>query len=210
MKDTTFIGVYDNVISELQCKQIIDYFEKSDRTFFDDQDSIEHRNDHQLFIHPDDSTGDTQIYNLINSGVEKCYDLYLKRYWVCKNSCLTLDQDHLKIQKTYPRGGYHVWHCEIHSLEMVDRCLVWMLYLNDVPKGEGETEFLWQGIRVQPKAGTMVIWPAFFTHYHRGNPVYSCSKYIATGWGHYVTENETVENYFEKDEEKFNFIGRKN
>ena len=49
-------------------------------------------------------------------------------------------------------------HYEVDSISNVARSLVWMIYLNDVPEGEGETEFLWQGLRVQPKAGTMLIW----------------------------------------------------
>jgi len=57
-----------------------------------------------------------------------------------------------------------------------------VLYLNDVPEGEGETEFLHQGIRCQPKRGSLVLFPAFFTHTHRGNPVFTTDKYIATGW----------------------------
>lgn len=206
MKDNTFIGLYENVLTKKQCKEIIDYFEDSSDKFSMTDDPLSHRNDEQLFIYPETNL---EVFNLINESVEKCYDLYMDRYWVIKNNNLTFDQDHLKIQKTLPRGGYHVWHCEVNTLEMVDRCLVWILYLNDIPKGEGETEFLWQGVRVQPKAGTMVIWPAFFTHYHRGNPVYSCSKYIATGWGHYHSDDDSIEDYFEKNEEN-NFIRRKN
>ena len=57
-----------------------------------------------------------------------------------------------------------------------------MIFPKDIQDGEGETEFLWQGLRVKPKAGTVCIFPASFTHTHRGNPVYSCDKYIATGW----------------------------
>lgn len=206
MKNNTFIGLYENVLTRNQCKEIIDYFEKSSDTFSIEGEETSHRNDEQLFIYPDSNT---KLFNLINESVETCYDLYMDRYWVIKQNNICFDQDHLKIQKTNPRGGYHTWHCEINSLEMVDRCLVWILYLNDIPKGEGETEFLWQGVRVQPKAGTMVVWPAFFTHYHRGNPVYSCSKYIATGWGHYHSEDQCVDDYFEKDDQK-NFIRRKN
>ena len=206
MKDNTFIGVYENVLTETQCEEIIDYFEKSSNSFSVEGDEMSHRNDEQLFIYPD---SDTKLFNFINESVEKCYNLYMSRYWVIKNNNIHFGQDHLKIQKTSPRGGYHTWHCEINTLEVVDRCLVWILYLNTIPKGEGETEFLWQGVRIQPKAGTMVIWPAFFTHPHRGNPVYSCSKYIATGWGHYQSESEYVEDYFEHDDEN-HFIRRKN
>ena len=65
---------------------------------------------------------------------------------------------------------------------MCHRILAWTLYLNDIPEGEGETEFLWQATKVKPKAGLLCIFPASFTHTHRGNPVYSTNKYIATGW----------------------------
>jgi hypothetical protein len=46
----------------------------------------------------------------------------------------------------------------------------------------GETEFLYQHMRVKPEQGTLVIWPAAFTHTHRGNPPLSNEKYIVTGW----------------------------
>ena len=86
-----------------------------------------------------------------------------------------------------------------------------MLYLNDIPEGEGETEFLWQGLRVQPKAGTMLIWPAFYTHTHRGNAVYSCSKYIATGWGLYLGNDDVeIVDHFDWDNEKKIYTKRKN
>lgn len=88
----------------------------------------------------------------------------------------------LKLQRTLPLGGYHVWHYESDSPERLVRQLVWMIYLNDMPPGEAETEFLYQGKRLIPTAGTVVLWPAGPTHIHRGNPVYSGAKYILTGW----------------------------
>ena len=62
-----------------------------------------------------------------------------------------------------------------------------MLYLNTLPENaNGETEFLYQKRRLSPAENTMVIWPAGFTHPHRGNPVYGDkSKYIITGWFRY-------------------------
>ena len=79
-------------------------------------------------------------------------------------------------------GGYHAFHCEADSLCSSDRYLVYCLYLNDIPEGEGETEFFYQGYRYQPKAGDLIIFPAGFTHTHRGNPSTTVDKYIATGW----------------------------
>ena len=53
--------------------------------------------------------------------------------------------------------------------------------INDVEEG-GETEFLHQHVRFTPKRGTVVFWPAAFTHQHRGNPPLKGTKYILTGW----------------------------
>ena len=56
------------------------------------------------------------------------------------------------------------------------------LYLNTIEDG-GETEFLYQGKRVKAEQGKLLIWPAGFTHVHRGNPPLKESKYILTSWG---------------------------
>ena len=37
------------------------------------------------------------------------------------------------------------------------RVLAWMVYLNDVEEG-GETEFLYQKLRIKPKKNTLLIW----------------------------------------------------
>ena len=56
-----------------------------------------------------------------------------------------------------------------------------IVYLNDVDEG-GETEFLYYPRRVKPQAGRVLLFPASFTHSHRGNPPLSNTKYIMTGW----------------------------
>tara|TARA_E500000318_G_scaffold54711_1_gene50949 strand:- start:771 stop:1349 length:579 start_codon:yes stop_codon:yes gene_type:complete len=93
----------------------------------------------------------------------------------------------MKVQKTPPKGGFHTWHCE-HGIGDASnfRNLTWTLYLNNIPEGEGETEFLEYGVKVQPEKGKLSLFPAAWTHTHRGNPVYSCTKYIATGWYYMV------------------------
>ena len=88
----------------------------------------------------------------------------------------------IKMQKTPPGGGYHAWHYENGSASHAKRELTWMIYLNDVPDGEGETEFLYQRKRYQPKTGTVVVFPAGMTHVHKGNTVLTTDKYILTGW----------------------------
>ena len=180
-----FIGTYKNVLSEENCKNIIKLFEEDlknkidnngDTQFF--RDKME-RHDYQKFYPSSDKSN--KIVSVINNALDKCIALYAEEFWIVKQlKATSLD---IKLQKTPPRGGYHVWHCEQGSQkDAQNRAIVWTVYLNDIPDGEGETEFLWQGLRVKPKAGTVSIFPASFTHTHRGNPVYSCDKYIATGW----------------------------
>ena len=59
--------------------------------------------------------------------------------------------------------------------------MAWMVYLNDVDEG-GETEFLFQGLKIKPERNKGVIWPGGFTHTHRGNKPVSNDKYILTSW----------------------------
>ena len=56
-----------------------------------------------------------------------------------------------------------------------------MTYLNDVEKG-GSTFFKHYDLEIYPQKGVTLIWPAEWTHAHKGNKIISGSKYIITGW----------------------------
>lgn len=85
------------------------------------------------------------------------------------------------IQRTDPGEFYH-WHIDGGSHQFAYRQLVAVWYLNDVPGPGGETEFLYQGIRVRPEAGKLIVFPPFWTHEHRGVTLEAGVKYIATTW----------------------------
>lgn len=82
-------------------------------------------------------------------------------------------------------GGYPYWHSEVYPRldmgEALHRVLLWTIYLND-DFTAGETEFLYQGRRIAPKTGSLLIAPTSFTHTHRGNRPEGGNKYIATSW----------------------------
>ncbi len=87
---------------------------------------------------------------------------------------------------TADEGGYPYWHSEISPKaggadDNLHRVLLWTIYLND-GFGEGETEFLYQQRKIVPRAGSLLIAPAGFTHTHRGNMPKGGAKYIATSW----------------------------
>jgi len=78
-----------------------------------------------------------------------------------------------------PGGGYHTWHCDAMG-DYIDRHLVFILYLNDVPNGG--TEFLHQKYICEAKKGKILMFPAHFSYAHRGQISMTHEKYILTGW----------------------------
>tara|TARA_R100001509_G_scaffold98939_1_gene57834 strand:+ start:615 stop:1208 length:594 start_codon:yes stop_codon:yes gene_type:complete len=194
MKDKTvsidnFIGIYDNYITKEECDKAIKIYEEQNkflktvnRQHFEGA-PITSKQDQQYFMrgHNIDVWWDDLKTMMIN------YDLAWNHY--CKNTGAQEAYDgnpfhftSLKIQKTLPTEGYHVWHIE-HSSKFEDskRAFVFSIYLNDVEEG-GETEFLHFSKRVKPKTGRIVIWPASFPYLHRGNSPLSGEKYILTSW----------------------------
>jgi len=93
----------------------------------------------------------------------------------------------ISIQKYEPGQAFSQYHTERIGRNGIQssRHLVFMTYLNDVLTG-GETEFFHQKLFVKPKQGLTLIWPADWTHTHRGIPAPFETKYIVTGWYNYV------------------------
>lgn len=85
------------------------------------------------------------------------------------------------IQRTDPGEHYH-WHIDGGSHEFSQRQLVAVWYLNDVPGPGGETEFLFQQVKIKPEQGKLLLFPPFWTHEHRGVTLQHGVKYIATTW----------------------------
>ena len=190
---TDFIGVFENVLTTEECQRFIDYFEqmKSLNLVYNRQDlkdAVAHKKDDEtLFIL------ENSMLPLVKQN--PIMETFTKKFWPCYQeycnefSILQEVETHgiisARLQKTEPGGGYHMWHFESSSTVVATRIIAWGLYLNDIDLG-GETEFLYQRRRFTPKAGRLVIWPAGFTHTHRGNPPLSNSKYLLTGWLEYM------------------------
>ena len=85
------------------------------------------------------------------------------------------------IQRYNPGEFYH-WHIDGGSHDFSQRQLVALWYLNDVPGPGGETEFLYQDVKIRPEKGKLVLFPPFWTHEHRAVTLNEGVKYIATTW----------------------------
>jgi hypothetical protein len=131
----------------------------------------------------------SHVHDIYRQGLKRCLAAYCSKYDLNK---INLQHKTNKMHKVLPTQGYHFWHFENGNAHQTDRILVYTTYLR-VPKEGGETEFRHQSKRVKPVVGRTLIWPAGFTHMHRGNPPLDGEKYYITGWFS-VTPAET---YFE-------------
>ena len=85
------------------------------------------------------------------------------------------------IQRYNPGEFYH-WHIDGGSHDFSQRQLVALWYLNDVSGPGGETEFLYQDVKIKPEKGKLILFPPFWTHEHRAATMKQGVKYIATTW----------------------------
>ena len=177
-----FIATFPNFMSNEYCQSLINAFHKNlDSGFgYVHHKDIE-RNDTVVFASQSKLTSEPRDF--LDAFWKKAYKDYAKKY-----SILDVADKHgifgVKIQKSELGDGFHNWHFDNCGPENHQRILVFILYLNDVEDG-GETEFLYIPKRVKPEAGKLVIFPAGFTHSHRGNPPITNTKYILTGWLEY-------------------------
>jgi hypothetical protein len=193
MKSTykDFIGIYEDVFPKQYCDYLISKGNK------------------QLQKYPNEREKASNIFaedlscNIMNVITENDYNFFydnmkhiIKHYankYRCIQNIISLGYSiaDFKFQKTQPSQGYHIFHSEFEWKEQYTRRWgVWTLYLNDVEEG-GETEFLYQNLRVKPKTGSVCIFPSYYTHTHRGNPPLQETKYILTGWFLYPENFET-------------------
>lgn len=187
INDQNGIEEYPNVFEKEYCDEVIRHFEvmaerkivnanKGGHSFVTDDRIVFDWAHTQKVFHYD--------FALCNYFYEQLYEVYTNQYME-KYSTLKHSKQHtakgMNVQRTSPHQGYHAWHAEAACKSSSSRVVNYMVYLNDVPEG-GETEFLYQGVKLKPETGKLVIFPTGFTFPHRGNPIYEGKKYIITGW----------------------------
>ena len=187
-----FVGIYDESVPEDLCNMFVENWEeaKRNRTIIDmtkENETLHRETPHSLnrkdeaaFVTPLSSTiyprPPVQTYF---NFLQKCFMCYVERYSITYNAAIY--NDIFKIHRVRKSEGFHEWHYEKGSADVMDRVMAYMTYL-EVPKKGGETEFLHQSLRIEPIVGRTLIWPAGFTHMHRGNPPLDGEKMYITGW----------------------------
>ena len=114
------------------------------------------------------------------AALQECLNSYIKCYKAVNSVTKFNVIEDINIQHYKPGGGYKRWHFERMNFQTLRRNLVFMTYLNDVPNGG--TDFMYQKITAPAKKGLTLIWPAEWTHTHKGQISKKNEKYIITGW----------------------------
>ncbi len=184
-KETNFIGCW-NIENDALCKNIIDTFEQRKDlqhkgvTGYGKDESAKKSTD--ISLDPkniiDEEFKEIKLYF---DELFFCYQDYKNQWPFLKNNLKILDIPTFNIQKYDPGGHYNLTHCERGSLKSMHRVFAWMTYLNNVEEG-GETYFEHFDLKFKPTTGKTLIWPAEWTHAHRGEVLKEGQKYIITGW----------------------------
>ncbi len=152
---------------------------------------------HNMLKYSKDINGDDILLEVCEKGVSQVMMAWEKPYMeACINKLkpkghvlevgFGMGYSATQIQKYNPSQFYKAWHFETNGTAGLigNRFLVFMAYLNTVQKG-GQTEYLYQKKKFKAEEGKLLIWPAYWTHTHRGCVAPKETKYIITGWWTY-------------------------
>ena len=174
-----FIEIYDDALSSENCDKLIEYFNKSPqaegmlggRIVDHTQKQSTELKDTLFSLHP-------LCFQLISSTLKEYTDKYVEKYTPLTYMKRWGVDDEFTLKKFEGEDeGFKAWHTE-HGIAFPKRILVWMFYLNDAQSG---TEFFHHP-NIESKKGRLVIWPAGWTHFHKGVTPNKGIKYIMSGW----------------------------
>lgn len=94
--------------------------------------------------------------------------------------------EELRMKRYWPDGQDEFpEHVDVGDHASARRFLAALLYLNDVADG-GATEFPLWGQQIQPRAGSVVVFPPLWPWLHAGRPPVSGAKYVVSTYLHYT------------------------
>ncbi len=168
------------------CDDLIEYFEsnKSEQTKGTSGNRVNKnvKDSTDITIKPKDiSLPGNEIFIKYFEELFECHKDYISQWSFLKEKSKKFEIGSFNLQRYKPGQHFKKIHTERFSLECLHRVFVFMTYLNDVKEG-GSTYFSHYDLEIQPRKGLTLIWPAEWTHAHKGNVLKAGNKYIITGW----------------------------
>jgi hypothetical protein len=185
-----FIGSW--IIKPLSiCDELITYFEtnpnKQKKGVISGGEFLDAKNSIDIRVSPNEiKIPGNEIFKEYFQNLFSCYKDYVIQWPFLMTFAENLKVGDFNLQRYQSGQHFQTTHTERSSLDTLHRVFAWMTYLNDVDeKDGGSTFFSHYDLEVQPKRGLTLIWPAEWTHAHKGNLLKADSKYIITGWMHF-------------------------
>lgn len=188
-----FIGSW--IIDPLTiCDELVDYFESNEKKQHKGVtargEDAEVKNSIDISMSPNDlKLPNNKVFDQYFKSLYSCYQDYSCQWPFLTSFAQVLHVGQFNIQRYQSGQHFQKLHTERSSLSNLHRLFAWMTYLNDVDVEDGgDTYFSHYDLAIQPKKGLTLIWPAEWTHAHKGNVLNVDSKYIITGWMHFPSD----------------------
>ena len=179
----TFIGGW--YMPEDACDQVLDFF--NDKKLFHEPGAIvigadKNEDDEVKKCTQLDVVPNAEELSLYNMHLQSILDSYRQKYgWVDDVNYYKIVEN-MSIQHYKSGEGFYKWHMENTGYShTVNRHLVFMTYLNNI-ENAGTEFYYFPDLNIQAEKGLTLIWPAGWTHTHRGVVSNVDEKYIVTGW----------------------------
>jgi len=195
-----FIYINENSLCSDICDEIIEMFEKQEIGKYAGVTAaglVKNIKDTTDFIIPKTDDLWSKIKDLLDRELTKNVVKYIENinseYVNCNNEENTTDRFYIlrdsvenknfMIQRYLANKGRYVYHHDfrVDYQTKTHRVITYIWYLNDVLEG-GETDFFNGQIKIKPKKGQLLLFPASWTFPHSGKIPKSSNKYIITGW----------------------------
>ena len=181
----TFIGSW-MIEKALLCENLIDYFEthqqKQNPGISAGGMNTNLKDSTDISILPKEiNYSGNEVFKTYFKQLFNCYEDYIEQWPFLEKIGGNVQIGSFNLQRYKPGQHFKKIHTERFNIETLHRIFAFMTYLNDVEEG-GSTFFSHYDLEIQPKKGLTLIWPAEWTHAHKGNVIESGAKYIITGW----------------------------
>lgn len=173
-----FIEAYPGALAPEACRALIERFNADPRRFPSrTQNSLAPKIRSGTMLNLIELPEWHDVIQSVEAAVKRCVEAYAQKYasflnltkpGICEVSPALMER--IDPGQSY---GYHVDSAQYGTHH---RMLHSLIYLADVAEG-GFTEFPYQQIRIQPRAGLLILFPPFWTHPHRGVSPVSGTKY---------------------------------
>jgi Rps23 Pro-64 3,4-dihydroxylase Tpa1-like proline 4-hydroxylase len=183
VKENTFIFEKQNALPAPLCDDMIERFEKSTEDQFQGRIGQVGTQDNSIKKTTDLLVSGNEAWKDVDNNLFRSMSIAIQEFREAYPYFKGPFKDMGYGIQRYNPGEFYHWHIDGGSHDFSQRQLVALWYLNDVPKGNGgETEFLFQDVKITPEKGKLILFPPFWTHEHRAVTLNEGVKYIATTW----------------------------